>query len=110
VIPAGEGEYKNPEPVVHQRNIGTADKPLKQYFAKEWQDIDFPFTTAKPQILSATARAMADKVFDEIGVLPGKRKREDPIVVGRIIDPRSDRYTKRFVTFLIAWFLETKTL
>lgn len=112
VLPSGEGEYKSPLPVIFQRALPTGKDGAAEtyYFAKEFQDCDFPFTVAKPEILSATALAMMDKVFDEIGVLPGSKKRKaDPIIVGRIIDPRST-YDKRFVTFLIAWFVDTSVL
>ena len=109
-LPAGEGQYKNPFPVVHQMDYGSEGKPDKRYWAEDWREMEFPFVTAKPLIMDATARALADKVFDEIGVLPGKNKRQDPIVVGRIIDPRSTKFNKVVVTFLVAWFIDTRTL
>lgn len=112
-LPIGEGEYKNPLPIVHQISTGKDEqgREMKIYFAKYFRDnIEFPFTTAKPEILSATAKAMADKVFDEIGVLPGKKKKEDPIIVGRIIHPKDTKYSRQFVTFLIAWFVDTRVL
>ena len=110
-LPVGEGEFKNPFPSVYFNEYEMGEgKKEKWYFAKDWQEMEFPFVAAKPQILDATARALADKVFDEIGVLPGKRKRQDPIVVGRTIDPRSNKWNKIVVTFLIAWWVDTRAL
>lgn len=115
-LPVGEGEYKNPAPVVMQNEyqVKNAKGELvteKQYWASMFRDeLDFPFATAKPEILTATARALADKIFDEIGVLPGKNKKEDPIIVGRIRDPRSVPGYPKFTTFLIAWFIDTRDL
>ncbi|HZZ80986.1 MAG TPA: hypothetical protein VFE62_20965 [Gemmataceae bacterium] len=126
--PIGDGEFKAANPVIYQRKIEYErdGKQIteKEYWAEAFAEFDFPFTTAKPEILSATARAMQDKFFDEIGVLPGKKKREDPIIVGRIYDPSSSKENDRdwagrrrsrsshtrFVTFLIAWFVDTRTL
>lgn len=123
----GEGEFEAAVPVIRQRVIERnpdGSEKTKEYFAHEWAEFDFPFTTAKPEILDATGRAMQDKFFDEIGVLPGKKKREDPIIVGRIYDPRSSAATpwdrrsrghaqsarERFVTFLIAWYVDTRAI
>lgn len=109
-LAAGEGEYKNPTPIIFNRQIKDGENSWRQHWAEDWNELEFPFATAKPQILKATERAMADKIFDELGVLPGQRRNEDPIVVGRILDPRNQKYNPTFVTFLIAWYLETKTL
>ncbi len=111
-LPAGEGEYQNPTALVSSRVVDRDEKnnAIVRYFASGWDQLEFPFTTAKPQILEATQRAMADKFFDEIGVLPGKAKKQDPIVVGRIIDPRSTTYNQVRVTFLIAWWIDTRVL
>lgn len=110
-LPQGEGEYQNPAPVIYQHTGPGGDgKETTEYYAKEWAEFDFPFHAAKPQILTATARAMADKFFDEIGILPGPRRKGDPIIVGRIIDKSAGGYSARVVTFLIAWFLDTKDL
>ena len=116
VLPAGEGRYLNPEPVVHRREIEYTDaqgKPVEktEYFAHHFRDeLDFPFATAKPAILSAAEQALADKFFDDLGALPGSRRKGDPIIVGRIYDPRHKRYSPRFVTFMIAWFVDTRDL
>lgn len=85
----------------------------------DWtEEIDFPISVARPQIMSETARAMALEIFDEFGVQEGTQRRHtrsgpvkgDPIVVARIIDPRSTTYSRRFVTFLVAWYVNTQDL
>ena len=55
-------------------------------------------------VLDATQRAMAFKVFDEIGVVMNRSG--DPIMVGRILDPRGNG---RCVTMFLAWWLSTGT-
>lgn len=115
-LPQGEGEYRNPDPFVSTRNIGTPDCPNRtQSWAHSWDPtLDFPLTMAKPQIMEATSRAMALNIFDEFGILPEDakvtRKRQDPLIVGRILDPRSTKYDRKVLTFVIAWFLDTKVI
>lgn len=107
MLPSGEGDYKNPDGIVYSR--GSDDHKI--FFAHSFRsEIDFPFVMAKPEIFNATARAMADKVFDEIGSLPGVKPKGDPIIVGRIRDPRSTTYNKKFISFLIAWYVDTREL
>lgn len=118
ILPAGEGEYKDPNPEIYHHTLPTGgkdsagkDETAVYHFAKNFRpEIDFPFATAKPAILSAAARALADKVFDEIGVLPGRRPKGDPILIGRIRDPRGDKFNRKAVSFLIAWFVDTREL
>jgi len=64
---------------------------------------------AKPRIMEATSRAMALKIFDDFGILPAQRK-GDPMIIARIIDPRSRSYSDKHVSFLITWHLDTRTL
>ena len=86
--------------------------------ASEWNDeIDFPISVARPEIMTETARAMALEIFDEFGVQEGTKRQArtgpvkgDPIVVARMIDPRGSQFNRRFVTFLIAWYVNTKDL
>lgn len=78
--------------------------------------IDFPMIAVKPIIIAAAQQAMALRIFDTIGVAHGsgttsrRARRSDPIVVGQILDPRSTTYNKRWVTFFIAWWLNTEML
>lgn len=112
--PIGTGNYVSPLPLVHTENVnelGRDQKPvLKKYLhACDFSAVDFPMDVAKPVVMSATARAMQLKVFDEIGVVRDKRqsKRNDPFLVGRIIDPRKGRSG---VGFFIGWFLDLRSL
>ncbi len=117
--PAGEGEYKNPFPTIFYRDYSkdmltqeqiAAGNVKREYYAEAWKDMEFPMNMAKPNIMEATDRAMALKLFDDLGVLPGTRRNVDPIIVGRLLDPRSTKYNRRFVSFIIAWHLDTATL
>lgn len=92
-------------------------KVTRKFYPSDFDcEIEFPIALAKPEIMSATAEAMALKCFDEIGVLgvpagqTARGKRPDPMVVGRIIDPRSTTYNKRYVSFVLAWYIDTATL
>lgn len=75
-------------------------------------EVDFPVLAVKPIVLEATARAMALKIFDRIGVARGstvsaRSRRADPLVVGQLLDPRGGG---RMVTFFVAWWLDTSVL
>lgn len=122
-LPAGEGEYKNPFPTVYERTIQqpTATQgEVKEYFCgDQWKEMAFPVTMAKPQIMQAADRAMALKVFDDLGILPGyspsdrtRPPRGDPMIIARIHDPRHKHKwaTPVYVSFIVAWHLNTKTL
>lgn len=84
------------------------------------EGVDFPVALVRPEILAATERAMALKIFDEIGVVHGqgtmskKQRKSDPIVIGRILDGGAGRgyggAAKHYVTFFIAWWLDTQAL
>lgn len=114
-LPSGAGAYQNPVQNVY---VGkTAEKSesgqeLWYHFGAEaWNEMEFPLNMAKPNIMEATSRAMALKLFDDLGVLPGTRRNVDPIIVGRIRDPRvPHKFAPRMVSFIIAWHLDTATL
>ncbi len=107
--PAGEGEYVDAE-VGAIEVEGPDEKGEKKKFwtnFDEFEDVAFPFTMVKPEIMEATSRAMALKVFDDVGCLPSRRSRRnrDPIIVGRITH-KEGTYQERTFTFLIAWFMD----
>jgi hypothetical protein len=124
VLPAGEGEYKDPQPHVEtdyrEKHACTDDKTQvtkRPHWADKWQEIEFPLNMIKPQIMEATTRAMAIKVFDELGVLPQDHRRNpDPVIIGRIYEPtlksvpRWKRSYQKCITFMVAWHLNTKDL
>lgn len=109
ILKIGEGDYKNPFPVVVRRTWkGEDQKEHYQTSATDWDEIEFPVSMAKPEIMQATSRAMAMKIFDEIGVFPPTHK-EDPVIIGRI-KLKVNTYTEKVVSFMIAWHLDTKVL
>lgn len=107
-LPVGEGEYKNPFPVVFQREITAGDKKETEYYAKEWDDFEFPITMAKVEIMQATTAAMELGIFDQIGIMPAKKK-EDPVIIGQIVHRRG-RFNTKITSFMIAWHLNTNVL
>lgn len=114
-LPAGEGEYKNPFPMVYQRTIQAATQTthaIIQYFAEAWRDLEFPISMAKPRIIEAVERAMALKIFDDFGILPAdSRPKGDPLIIARLKDPRQSGYSNpRYVCFIVAWHLNTADL
>lgn len=111
VAPAGEGRYVSDRPATFHR--AEYEEPTKEGKPRtqvtRWgeglkEELDFPFALARPEVLTATQAVMADKIFDELGALPASERNADPMVVGIIKNGR-----KR-LTFLVVWFLDTKTL
>lgn len=126
LLAAGAGNYKSPKPEIHRRLHQWTDREGVNHNrysseATSFQDFEFPFMLAKPAVLDATARAMTNKVFDEIGVAPDaaiyqKTTRAvtgshapDPMIIGRIHVPVRPGKT-RVVSFMIAWFLDESML
>lgn len=111
--PAGEGDYVAPavrydsEQRTETNSQGKEFERTHFWPSGEFDDVDFPFRLAKPAVLSATAEAMALKVFDEIGVLPRTRG-SDPMIIGRV--SLRQGWTTKSVNFVIAWFIDTKDL
>lgn len=110
-LPTGEGEYKSNLPEIgkwtedRKQKDGAVDK-FHHYTAKDFVDVEFPFHMVKPRVLEATQRAMALRCFDRIGVLPGRRRKVDPIVVGQVVDA-SDPKKQRLISFMVAWWIDT---
>lgn len=98
-----DDSYTEPDPKDPSRR---RDVPL--FTATRYDNLpDFPVLAVKPLVLEATARAMALKLFDHIGVVTNLQ--QDPVVVGEFLHP-ADRYRLRRVTFFIAWWLDTREL
>lgn len=115
--PEGEGEWVSDVPIQYERTEYGTDKEGKStekpiYFAGEHDEVDFPLTMAKPQIMEATTTAMRNKIFDGLGILPGQQRgrRGDPMICGMIKDPRSQGWQQRQVMFVVAWHLNTDDL
>lgn len=115
-LPIGAGEYQNPLPVIYEsgeyfvKKEGQPDKKMHDYWAERWADFEFPVNMSRVKVMEASSRAMALKLFDDLGVLPDSRRTPDPVIFGRLLDPRSTRYHQRIVSFMIAWHLDTRTL
>ncbi len=117
LLPQGEGAYQNPQPLVRQGwpkvfkdEHGLEVKKIEQW-ADKWQEMEFPTNMARLHVMQAATRAMALKIFDEVGVIPEDYKRNpDPILIGRIIKPASAKYLRGCVTFLLAWHVATESL
>lgn len=108
-LPIAEGEYKNPFPLVRHHSRTLSDGKKEDWSTAEgWDEIEFPISMAKPIIMEATTRAMALKIFDEIGIVPHERK-DDPIIIGRIFI-KEGTYKKKRVSFMISWHLNTNAL
>jgi hypothetical protein len=109
----GEGEYKDPEPTLRYGDTLMKNRDgdeVKRYLAwpDELQGVDFPFKAVKPRVMDDTAKAMALKIFDQIGVIPRRRAKADPMVIGQIV--YGSGYTEKAVSFLITWWLQESDL
>lgn len=116
ILPVGEGSYQNPQPAV-QKDTGSLMSDPKtgdtwSFHATNWDNMDFPANMARVHVMEAATRAMDAKIFDEVGFLPQDSKRNpDPLLIGRIIDPKPPGYgERRRVSFIIAWHIDTRTL
>lgn len=110
-LPEGEGIYTNPFPLVRQRVIQEATETQsskREYWATDWNELEFPVSMAKPQIMEATTRAMALKIFDDFGILPGAPK-QDPMIIARI-GLRKSKWDTIWLSFIVAWHLDTRAL
>ena len=116
MLPVGEGDYKDPNPFIatDAQKIVKDGKETTEYtkWATKFDDeITFPIQMAKPAIMEATSRAMALKVFDQLGVLLPAAAKADPLIVGEILDPRSPGWgTRKRICFIIAWHLNVRDL
>jgi len=105
--PLGKGEYVDAQPTVGSV-YGTNQKGEECTFwhADAFEAVAFPFTMVNPEIPKAISRAMALKIFDEVGCLPNRRQgqnRGDPLIIGRITVKNG--YSERTLSFLLGWFM-----
>jgi hypothetical protein len=119
MLPEGDGEYVNVHPSLQEHTVYKTD-PLthitdynkidyKWFSAGRHAQVDFPFKLVKPIVMQETAKAMALKIFDQLGVLPavptqGQVVQRDPMICGQILG------RKHVITFFIAWWLDTKAI
>src|SRR5581483_5165875 len=114
ILPIGKGRYVDSRPrianyVENEKKQDGSIRAVTHYYAEEFKGVDFPFKLAKVEIRDATEKAMKLGIFDDFGVLPRTRS-ADPIVCGRIIDPKGPSYSRgehrRAATFFVAWWLD----
>lgn len=112
-LPEGEGNYKNPFPNVFERVFAEAvpgKSSVNHYWVEEWSEMEFPISMSKTRIMEATTRAMALKIFDDLGILPGAPK-QDPMIVARLLIPKGYAITTQsWLSFIVAWHLDTRVL
>ena len=111
LLPAGEGRYVDEQLFTIDQSYDEhlpdgKVKHVSRYVSADYDVVDFPVVAVKPAILEATQRAMALKIFDQMGVVTNQSGR-DPIVVGQLIDPRGKG---GLATFFIAWWLNPSDL
>jgi hypothetical protein len=118
LLPAGEGKYLSPLPTVQRETNsvpdgkgGTTSETLA--WPDEFTDVEFPIMMARPELMTRAGEAMAKKIFDEIGIAAdagvaiGGATRADPIILGRIRNPRQGRPA---LTFFIGWYFDPSRL
>lgn len=113
ILAPGKGRYVNPAQLGHGNDYSTTDdkgKTIKHFVwsPTQFQDIAFPIEAARPEVMSAASEAMALKLFDAIGICPQSRK-GDPLIIGQVLSHKRF-YSRKTVSFLIAWHLDLRTL
>lgn len=105
-LPAGAGRYINPaasyrefkEKIVKDGKSETRFRGVPCNL----QPPEFPIALMSQEAMQATERAMATKIFDEIMEARDWSGRGDPMILGRLRNPRQGRPS---VTFFIAWIM-----
>lgn len=115
-LPSGDGNYVNPVPMMstwteEEKNPTNGNTYRKSYTKAVCHGkVDFPMRLIKPQILQDLGEAMKLKIFDDFGILPPtSRRSRDPMVVGRVRQ-KVGPYSYLTVTFLITWWIDTRSL
>lgn len=113
-LPEGLGEYQNPFPAIKVEEWkGNPPEERFGFTVNGWREMEFPVTMARVEILESANRAMALKIFDEVGALPsGTARCGDPVMLGTIKCKLGSGYQRREskLSFLITWHLDTRTL
>lgn len=109
MLSAGEGRYIGPQASGEQIDdeikidaSGKVEKRTQRFAALDFQAVDFPIALMRPQVMEATERAMAIRVFDEILEARDRMRCGDPMILGRLRNPLPNRPD---VTFFIAWVM-----
>jgi hypothetical protein len=113
-LPLGEGRYVSGSQVIGRsgdyKDKNSKGEEITRYFFNptDFADVQFPIECARPEVMSASAAAMALRVFDGIGICPQTR-RGDPLIIGQVLGPKVG-YSQKILSFLIAWHLDLRTL
>lgn len=129
--PAGAGAYRNPQPEIltstRENKLATPDNKQPRYYTTVRRvshaaaPVSFPVVSARSPIMKATAAAMNEKVFDQVGVcLPttavagGRQVRQssragDPLIIGQVLR-KNEGARQKTVSFIIAWHLNLNEL
>ena len=129
--PAGAGDFRNPQPstseITRENKLATPENKQPRYyttvhlFRHPAAPISFPAVSSRAPVMRATAKAMKEKTFDQIGVcLPttavagGRQVQQgaragDPLIIGQILHKRVGARQK-VVSFIIAWHLNLDEL
>jgi hypothetical protein len=113
LLPVGDGSYKSPSQIVetdrYEKAVDGKTITVRSIWPTDYMGIEFPIIASIPEVMTTTQLAMTKGIFDEIGVSPRNVRKGDPLIVGRILMPKVG-YSQKTVSFLIAWYLDMRTL
>jgi len=105
--PAGKGRYVDVRPFIHSQEItDEKGKTEREYWASGYDEVEFPLEAVNPIIMNRAEKALALKIFDEVG-LAGERWR-DPILIGSVV--LKEGYSSKRLNFFLAWWMEKGSL
>lgn len=112
ILAPGDGRYVSTEPFV-ERYAERETRDGKEvtvhgvYPTLYDDEIGLPIEFMKPTVVQMCGKMFARKIFDEVAIVENQVSNDvDPIVIGRILDRRNNKT----ITFLVAWFLDTKDI
>ncbi len=125
----GEGVNVSPDPIVSERWVEEDQAKRTGGFwlfrPDEWDEVEFPVVVRHPRVMDEAAKAMALRVFDEVGIVIDRARfgneavtspraktfpKGDPLIVGVIRHPNRSKWDDRKLSFLIAWHIDTTAL
>lgn len=116
LLPPGEGEYRNPNPLTGQEtwkeDDGKGGKIDRwRSWTEGWAEFAYPMTIARPELVTRTGEVLALKLFDEVGIANNTRRyvsrRGDPILLGHFRNPVKG---KQGATFFLGWYFDPRAL
>lgn len=104
----GEGRFVDIDPFTDMDTRGPEGHERDVYFPIAFDEaISPPAALVKAGLLPALTKALQEKVFDAIGMVPHRRvnKGKDPMLLG-MVNFGKEGYTDKHLTFLIAWWMD----